>query len=485
MQRLGERAERAKIGFTRNHTETLWQRYAGVFKSSWAIRHTTDTPERLPHESAFLPAALALQDTPVSPAPLVAIRLSILFVVAGVVWACFGELDIVATARGRVIPDDRVKAIQPFETAVVARIAVQEGAMVKAGDLLLELDATVAQADGARVQNELHEAQMASVRAQSLLNALARMQWSDPVHSASVTAAQQAANVLLARGIWDEFQTRIQRFDAEWERREAERLALTEMVNKLSLTAPIAAQRSADFRQLMEAQFVSNHAWLERESVRLDQEGELATQKRRLQEIVAAQREVTSQRAAWTAEARRMWLDSLSQARQRQATAEQEWLKAQQRSRLTRLTAPVAGRVQQLAIHTVGAVVTPAQVLLQIVPDDAHPEIEAFLENRDVGFVRPGQVAQVKVETFPFTKYGTVEAQVHMVAADAVADERGAWLYAARFRPRTQFMQVDGRQARLSPGMAVSVEIKTGRRTVMDYFLSPLVETTRESLRER
>ncbi|GAA5177488.1 hypothetical protein GCM10025771_14690 [Niveibacterium umoris] len=149
------------------------------------------------------------------------------------------------------------------------------------------------------------------------------------------------------------------------------------------------------------------------------------------------------------------------------------------------LTAPVDGTVQQLAIHAEGGVETPAQALMVIVPKEGQAEVEAVLENNDIGFVKPGQVAEIKVETFPFTRYGTIPGQVNFVSGDAIKDDKQGFIFQARLKLDRNAIQVDERAVPLSPGMAVSAEIKTGQRRVIEYFLSPVLGTTNESLKER
>jgi hemolysin D len=145
----------------------------------------------------------------------------------------------------------------------------------------------------------------------------------------------------------------------------------------------------------------------------------------------------------------------------------------------------VDGTVQQLAIHTVGGVVTEAQALMVVVPREGALELEAFLENKDIGFVHGGQTAAVKLETFPYTKYGIVGATVAHVSDDAIADDKKGLVYSVRLRLDRTDIQVDDRMVRLSAGMAASAEIKTGSRRVIEYFLSPLLQYQQESLRER
>ncbi len=150
-----------------------------------------------------------------------------------------------------------------------------------------------------------------------------------------------------------------------------------------------------------------------------------------------------------------------------------------------RLAAPVSGTVQQLAVHTVGGVVTPAQPLMVIVPTDDPIEVEAFVENKDIGFVDAGQTAEIKIETFPYTKYGTIPGEVKSVSCDAIQDEKRGLIYSSRVKLERTTVPVESKVVNLSAGMAVTVEIKTGKRRVIEYFLTPLMQHGSESLRER
>jgi hemolysin D len=171
------------------------------------------------------------------------------------------------------------------------------------------------------------------------------------------------------------------------------------------------------------------------------------------------------------------------------------------------LTAPVDGTVQQLAVHTEGGVVTPAQVLMSVVPADSHMEIEAMISNRDIGFVRDGQEAEIKIDTFNFTKYGLVHGLVQSVSHDSIQRENPAdksesqrhtgdesdtseptgqeLVYSARIALDQTEMEVDDHMVPLEPGMAVTAEIKTGSRHIIEYLLSPLLRHKQMALRER
>ena len=466
-------------------TLDLCGRYARVLRHAWGERKKQDAVQRRGHEADFLPAALALRDSPLHPAPRIALALIMLFAAITVLWALFGRIDIVASAQGKLIPDDRSKVIQPMETASVLAIHVHDGQQVAADDLLIELDATQARADTTRIRQDFLAARLDAALASALLASLETRQPARLAPDFDVAADRLAAEQRQLDGRHGELRARLEQLDAEITRREAELRSTRELVEKLTQTAPIARQRAQDYKDLLEKNFVSRHGYLEREQARIEQERDLAAQQARLEEIRAALLERQRQRVSLIAETRRTTLEVLNQAEQKVANLTQELVKAEDRGRLLRLTAPVAGVVQQLAVHTIGGVVTSAQPLLVIVPGEHPLEVEAFIENKDIGFVHAGQRVEIKVETFSFTKYGTLRGSVKQVSSDAIQDEQRGLVYAARVKLDQSVIEVDGKTVNLTPGMAVTVEIKTGKRRVIEYFLSPLLQYGNESLRER
>ena len=463
----------------------LFKRYAKVFCHAWVLRKETDTPALQPHEAQFLPAALALRNTPVHPAPRITLWLIMVFALIAVLWAAFGRIDVVATAVGKIIPNDRTKVIQPMETAVVKAIHVRDGQAVTLGQVLIELDATTAAADSERLRNEAMTARLEAQRAQALLAALANGAPPRLKPLGGADAPRLLAEQRQATGQYQEYRARQLQLQAETARRRAELQATQDQVVKLEQTAPIARQRAADYKKLVKENFVSQHGYLEREQARIEQEQDLASSRSKVAEIRAALAEAQQQQATLAAETRRQLLDQHNLAAQKAASLDQELVKADQRGRLMHMTAPVAGTVQQLAVHTVGGVVTPAQPLMVIVPKDNVLEVEAMLPNKDIGFVNPGQDAEVKVETFPFTKYGTLHGTITQVSSDAIQDEKLGLIYSTRVKLAKDSLRVENKLVRLTPGMAVTVEVKTGKRRVIEYFLSPLMQVTSESLRER
>jgi hemolysin D len=284
---------------------------------------------------------------------------------------------------------------------------------------------------------------------------------------------------------WLDISAKLARLGAEHARRQAEIATVRELIAKLEATLPIAKAREADFKSLTDQGFISAHAGQDRTRERIEQERDLATQQARLVEAQSTLTESDQTRIAYTAEALRLLSERHTQANLKRQQLIQELGKNEQRSRLTQLTAAVAGTVQQVAVHTEGGVVTPAQVLMIIVPKDAEVTAEVTVDNKDIGFVNAGDAAQIKLETFPFTRYGTIDARVKSVTADAVNDEKKGAIFPATLTLGKATIDIDGKRINLSPGMNVTAEIKTGKRRVIEYLLSPVQRAMKESLGER
>ena len=456
-------------------------------------------------ELAFLPAALEIVETPPSPiGRAIALTIITLFCLA-LAWASLGEVDIIASAPGKIIPGGRTKVIQPFETGVVRAIHVHDGQRVQAGQILIELDPTMNEADRNHLRSDLVSAQLDVARLRAALSGSA-----DPVTEFRPPAAAPSSLVAMQRQFLvsqtGEFAAKIAALDRQRAQKEAERATIAATIGKLDATIPILQERVDIRKGLADKELVSKITYLETLHQLVDQQQNHKVQESRHREAEAALAAIIETRAQAEAEYRRTLLSDLVEAERKVAGLSEDLLKAEQRTKFQALTAPVDGVVEQLAVHTIGGVVTPAQALLVVVPADSRLEIEAMVSNRDIGFVRPGQDAEVKVDTFNFTRYGLLHSNVVSVSQDAIVHDKpqdktgdkvpGAegstsepkgqgLVYAARIALDRAQMQIDDNLVNLSPGMAVTVEIKTGSRRVISYLLSPLLRYRQESLRER
>ncbi len=520
-------------GPPRHPLRDLMAHYGAVLGAAWQHRHELAGPDRLADEAAFLPAALSLQATPPHPSPRRAVWAIMGLFTLAILWACFGKVDIVAVAAGRIVVSDGTKLLQPLEASVVKAIKVQDGDKVKKGQVLIELDPTAAQADNSRVTQERSSQLSEAWRTTALLEALGGMKPMAGAAGAEEAKAKRKARakvsgapVLPAEASQPdsglspiELNLVRQQLDAEWhdilaqraklqsdiDAKEAELATVREQVAKLKATLPMAQKREADFSALVSQGFMSAHNGEDRTRERIEMEQDLAAARAHREEIKAAIAQAEQARSAWVADTLKTLYDRRAKADSQQRQLQADGVKASQRERLTTLVAPVDGTVQQLAVHTTGGVVTPAQVLLVVVPDQGQVTADVTLENKDVGFVNLGQEAEIKLETFPYTRYGTVPAKVTTITADAVmqsaqqeaaarqsgdlqgkqAAPSGGAVFPATLTLSQNTIHVDGKEFRLTPGMNVTAEIKTGQRRVIEYLLSPVQSYAKESLRER
>jgi hemolysin D len=428
----------------------------------------------------FLPAVLEIEESPPSPVGRTIAWTIIAVFTAAVLWAAVSTVDIVAVAPGRVIPSDYSKVIQPLESGVISAIHVQNGQEVHQGQVLIELDATASSADHARLVNEHQATSVEIARLRALLagkETLEAPRGTDP----TLLAVQQQ----LLRDQLAEHRARLESARLVVEQRRAALAATQVNIERLKAIVPMLEERASVYYQLWQKTYVAKLQYLGVEQDRIEKVKELAAQEHRRVQDTAALAEAQKQYHAILAEFKRTRLSELAAAETRATSLAREVAKAGNRTSLQRLTAPIDGVVQQLAVHTLGGVVTPAQPLLVIAPKNQPLEVEAWVENKDIGFVRAGQPAEVKVAAFPFTRYGTLAAQVVTLSHDAVPLESGGLAYAARVNLEQTAIQVDSAQVPLSPGMAVTVEIKTGTRHLLEYFFSPLLQAGQESARER
>ena len=466
----------------------LWARYRSAWNQAWNNRKLMETPRRLPHEVQFLPAAQELQDTPVNPLPHAIIWTIVAFAVIAVSWAYIGKIEVVAVATGKIVVSGDTKTIASSETAVVKAIHVDDGQSVKAGDVLIELDPTTAVADVGKLKADLLAARIDYARAKGMLSAIDTKN-NDPKLPANAipgaTPVQLAGAQNWLSGQYAQFRSQVELADAEITQRSADLQAAKAQVATLEKTLPIVTGLAQDYQKLLKQQYVPRHAYLEKEQTRLDVQRQLNVQRSTVAQNSAALNEAKERRQNTIASTRKDMLDLLQQSKQTIDGLRQQLTKAQYLSDIRTLKAPVNGTVQQLAVHTVGGVVTPGTPLMVIVPSSGPVEVDAMLDNMDVGFVHEGQEVTVKIDTFNYNKYGVVKGVVTSLSKDAIEDEQHQYKYAARVHLDTNKINVGDRWVSLTPGMTVRAEIKTDQRRVISYFLSPLHRYLSESIRER
>jgi len=452
---------------------TLRGQYRRALVDAWRDRHLSPAFLLTAEEADFSPPALALTERPVSPTARVTAVFLVLLVAIAMAWASLGRVDIVAKATGEVVPSSRTKTIASVQTAVVRAIYVSEGERVTAGQKLIVLDAKPLEAEHRKALAEKSSAALELARASALIGAIRSHR---PPRLVDVPAVSQSS-----------LQEARRHLAAQYAAFEAKLTELNGEVESDATALPVARQREQIYARLLKTHDVSQDAWLAKEQARMDLEARLT--------------DAENARDTFIAQARQAAYDSYAQAARSVAAERLEALRIASEAAWLTLRSPVDGTIQQLAVHTIGGVVPSAQPILIIVPTGQELEVQAYLENKDVGFVKVGERAQVKLAAFDYTRYGAITGRVISVSQDAL-EAHGAYQddvaaphtntgatesprYLVRVALARSTMNVDGQTKPLLPGMTVTVEIKTGKRRVIDYFLSPLLHQGTESLHER
>jgi hemolysin D len=446
----------------------------------------------------FYPGAIEILNSPPSPlGRAVAWTIMAAFALL-LLWACLGSVDIVVEARGRIVPVDNSKTVQAPEAAQVSAIHVRDGQQVARGQALIDLNPTETSADQARTENDYLDAALSAARLRALTAALAGRQDAEaafkPPENAPSAMTQLHRQQL--RSAIGQYTTQQAALAASYQEAQANAGAADAELTRLTHTLPLLEEQLETRRGLVEKGYFSKIEFLNLERQAVDARLSIPVQKGRLDQARAALQRIGQERRQSAADASRRTLEELAEAERRVAALEQERIKAGHHSERLRLTAPIAGTVQELAVYSAGAVVTAAQPLLVVVPNDARLELEAQVLNRDIGWVGAGQRVAIKVDAYEFTLYGMASGRVDSVSSDAVtsADPKrtptlerppDAYFAARIVLNETALRSPKGARLALRPGMTVTAEINGGKRRVIEYLLSPIAAYAHDSMRER
>jgi hemolysin D len=459
-------------------------RHLNVLLSSWkaeSARRKVDKAAR--SETDFLPAALEVMETPPSPIGRAIIWIIIGSAVVALGWSYFSKVDEVAVAEGRLVPRGRLRSVEASVQGVIRNIAVHEGEHVKAGDLLIELDPGQETADSVTAQVDLATAALTRARDNALLSYAAGTGGGfTPPPGANPTAIEAERQLVASR--IQEYQAKAQSIEERRQGAQAAVLSTQAQIDKLKATLPLLKEQWDSQKELAAEGFGARQKLLATQQAYISAQQDLEAQIAHLSE---AKSQVSSLMAD-KAQAREEFIGRAAQERAEAeggvAEREQTLAKASERQARTRLVAPVSGTVQEVTVTTIGQSPEIGKPLVTLVADGEELVSEALLLNRDAGFVHEGQPVIIKLEAYPFTRYGTLKGVVEHVSPDATVDEHRGLVFPMRVRITQGDLRVNGTRAVLSPGMAATLEVVTGKRRVIDYLWSPVAKAMHEAGRE-
>ncbi|HDM8081021.1 TPA: HlyD family type I secretion periplasmic adaptor subunit [Yersinia enterocolitica] len=459
----------------------LWAKLA-IFdglKKRWQRHHAA---KRTRDEYDFLPAYLDIVERPVAPLARRTAWFLALTLLLVLVWSIVGRLDIHASANGKVIVAEHSKIIQSLEPGVVVAINVHDGDRVVAGQVLLELNPIGVDAEVNNINQQLMHRSLEAARMSALLTDAPLTNFIYPDNSPENLV--MTAKSLLTKE-YDEVNAELARQDSERAVNQAYIQAGSTNITHHQALMKNIHQRLQALQTLVKSKAIAEAEVLiqEREWLNARAEGNRLESEQAV--LRAKMRNLAQVRLHYLAEKKRSYQEQLNKAHEVINQLKQELVKLTEKQRQQTLRAPVDGVIQQSSVHTLGGVVTSAQPLMVLVPESHQLELDVMILNKDIGFVLPGQAVEVKIDSFPYTRFGTLSGEVKHISLDAMEDQQQGLVFPARIRLDSDTLTVEGKPVRLSAGMSVSAEIKTGRRRVIDYLLSPLQQYQSEAMRER
>lgn len=434
----------------------------------------------------FLPAAEEIVETPAAPLGQIVVWLVTILLIVALAWSYFGRIDIVAVANGKVSTEGSTKIIQPAVSGVITKINVREGQAVKQGDVLIELDKSVAKKDLATVEQSLNVAKTE----RDILRQIASGNSADGVIDSASLPDEVKTNLRdFAKARSNLTNAQSQSFSGQIQNQQQllqfNQQARGQLENNLSNLK----KRKTEIEQQLPNASPIEQVNLRSELTNLDQriassESAVIGQSQQVLQSQSALNQLQNQSQTNRAETNNAFYTEIMTAEKRIAEIENNLVRAKQVLAQTDLTAPVDGTVLTLVTKTVGGVVSASEKIAEIVPEKVPLYVDATLENQDIGFVKSGQRVVVKVATYPFQRYGYLEGEVETISPDAVADEKKGLVYKAKIK-LTGDTSSKQTQLNLLPGMSVSAEITTGKRRIIEFFLDPLMTHVDGSLKVR
>ncbi len=434
------------------------------------------------HEKEFLPAVLEVTETPPSHAARLLTYLIMLMFTVLILWSVLGKIDIIATATGKLIPASNIKTIQTLVDSEIEEIFVQEGQYVKEGQDLIKFNQTEVQANIRRIKSEMKALEIAVARLQALLT-------DNPEENFAYDETIDEYLIKIHSGLLKSQMTekaaKIEVLNGQIAKAEKEKDTIAADLKRIEKLLPSVKERIEKKKILADKKLIARLTFLEQEEELTNLQKQRNVQVKKMAETEANIEFLQKELRQYLAEFDKSIMQELKDNREKLASYQQELIKYEEALKRTVVKAPLSGYVQQLVYHTKGGVVETAKPIMNLVPEDYKLEADVMILNKDIGFVRPEQNVEIKIDSFPFTKYGTIKGKVRNISGDAVQDEKLGLIFPSRLTLLDNKILADGQVVQLKPGMSVTAEIKTGKRRVIEYLLSPVMKYLNESMRER
>lgn len=426
----------------------------------------------------FKPLLVEIEDRPLNPLGRAVFWIVIATILFSCLWMFFGKVDVVVTARGKVIPSGEVKTIQPLNAGVVRSILIRPGDYVTKGQLLMEIDPSDVDPELASMRADHKQAELEIERINSLLEGR-KFKVNNEQYDVDVLQVQQ-----------DIYAAEHERLKKQIRVKQEILLQLDEQLAGEDNVAVQARYMSGVLEEKLirlgkVRDIISRDEYENTRSEMKRYRSELGSSQHRSAELSARKTQTIQEIAYIKEEYRNRLLTELTEKKQRYLYLQSKIEKAEFISARQQIIAPVAGYISRLLLHTIGGVVTPAEKLAFIVPENSPLLIKAVLLSKDAGFIAENMAASIKIDTFSFQKYGTIDGKVTQVSKDSIEDEHLGLVYEVYVAPEKNTLIVDGVETPISAGMSVTAEVKVGKRRIIEFFTYPLIKYLDEGVSVR
>lgn len=432
----------------------------------------------------FKPAIVAIQDEPASPVGRMVAWILCLIILSAIIWSCIAKIDIIATATGQIVPIGNTKVVQAHIDATIKNIKIKEGDFVQKGDLLIELDDDQYTSEKESLEKMLAAETVKYNRATAMLNYIDK-KVVDKLPIVEIKSITPQLQEMLFVQEYKDLESSISMLNEMVDQKKYELESVVNNINHYKQTVNLTEIRAKKFKGLLEQKVSSELEFMEFEEKRIREKNELNTLISREKQTAANIKELNEKIKYTTIENKKRQLATIEESFNNINKLKEEINKNEILIKYSKIVSPVNGYVQELKFHTIGGVMEQAQEVLKIVEDKSDIEVETMILSKDIGFVHKGMEVAIKVDSFLFTKYGLVHGTVINISEDAIKDEKMGLVYKTKIKLNEKSINVDGKNIDLSYGMGVTSEIKTGTRTVMEFFLSPIIKKMNESINER
>jgi hemolysin D len=425
----------------------------------------------------FQPLLVEIEDRPLNPLGRMILWLVIAVLLIGLLWLYFGKIDVVVSARGKVVPSGEIKILQPIETGVVSKILVKEGDYVTKDQVLMQIDPSITETSLDSKAKDLSVAHLEIER----LKALTENKPFVPNEDAPSTVIQEQTSLYMHQhGLLQEskmqFALRKDQTLSQLSSARSENTRLTSMLGK--------EQAAAD-RMEKVLDIIAKRDYEETQKNIINLSEQIFQSEDKINEITHRLDEIEMEEKVYTQRMMSEWFTMLVERQKSLRELESQINAISFQNRQQQIKSPLDGYVGKLLINTEGGVVTPAEKLLTIVPQNAPLIVRATVLNQDIGFLANGMNASIKVDTFAFQKYGLIDAEVFFIANDAIEDEKLGPVYEIKLSPKKLTLFVDGKERNLEPGMSVTAEVKVGKRRIIEFFIYPIIRYLDEGMSVR